>query len=140
MIQKVSFIVWPPALEYTDDIITEVTKNFDFISYKLFSFSSKYTWSEIINMVYCDELDRVTVKRHKKAQGLDIYKKEIGMITFNVRSTADILNMKESFRRKFTNINRWHIVHSTDSVEETKLTLHYLNKYGDLKYEKYADS
>jgi hypothetical protein len=125
----------------SSEIIEMVKDKFDFISYNEYNFSEEYSWLEIINVVYIEPLDRVTVKRHKKADGFKGYSKVIGVIEFgasnsnrNLKNSKDVLTSVHDLKyylrdKKFPDIPRWLIAHSTESTEETEILLDNLKEH-----------
>lgn len=138
---RVCFVIWPPMIKYTSDIVSDIKKEFEFLSCSLFEFSDKYNWFEVMSIIYNDPLDRVTIKRHKKADGFEGYDKKVGLVLFNVSNPsyrkkggktvlADVHDLKKYWRDdKFKKIPRWLIVHSTESTEETNDLLENIRKY-----------
>lgn len=138
---RICFVVWPPVMEYISDIVNDVKKEFDFISYNEFKFPEYFSWMEVMNTVYGDPLDRVTVKRYQKAEGFEGYDKKVGVIVFDVlnpsykkkggkKAIVEVHDLKKYWRdEKFKKIPRWLIVHSTEATEETENLLRSVRGY-----------
>ena len=142
MKQDIIYIVWPPAMKFMSDIIKEVGKKFKIKSYSIIKLEETTTWLEIVNLVYNRPVDQVTVKRYKKAEGLEDYPKELGVIQVEVvdlstrkkggrRILSAVHDVKDYLRdKKYAGIiPRWYVVHSTESTEETEETLNNFDLY-----------
>jgi hypothetical protein len=145
---KICFVIWPPIIEYIPDIVKDIKKEFEFISCSIFEFPEKYNWFEIMNIIYNDPLDRITVKRHQKADGFEGFVKKVGVVIFNVVDPSykkkggkivlvEVHDLKKYWRDdKFKKIPRWLIVHSTESTDETEKLLENVKRYTkELLYE-----
>lgn len=141
MKQKICFIVWPPANKYVQEVIAVIKEKYKVISFGVFEFPETQGWASIVNMIYNQPIDSVTVKRYKKAEGLEGYDKKLNVIVFEIvnpkykkkKGKEEIIQtneLKKVLRDEvFTDLPRWYVVHSTETTEETEEVLKIFNSY-----------